>query len=385
MQYWDFFITHYGWQGFALAVAILVVFGIQIYYYGVAFARIPKYRNDRRARRIDNDRPEISVVVTLYAENYDYLESGLLQLLGQEYSAYEIVVVYVGNNSDFYEDLSRLKLYYPNLRTTKIEVKSQFPISPKMAINVGIKAAQYEHIILTSPDAAPHSNRWLTLMAKGFTRGEIVLGYCGYEQIGGFGNWVMRVERLTSAMEWIAAAIHRRPYRGDRNNLGFTKSLYFGVNGFGNLNMNTGEDDLFMQQIMTRDNVSIVLSPRAAMGEKCWGGWRWWLAQKRHFGATRRFYPANVRTFGRWEHMSRLLFFAAIATAIAVMPLEYKAAAALILLVRYIVVATTIKRVCTRLGERGIIIRYPLHDLFSPLLSLVVKLSLLRKDPTVWR
>lgn len=126
-HYWDLFIGHYGWQGFALAVAIIALLGVQIYYYGIAYARIAKYRNDRRPRRIENNTPEISVIVTLYNENYSYLESGLLHLLSQEYSAYEVVVVYIGGDNDFYEDLSRMKLYYPNLRTTKIEAKAASP------------------------------------------------------------------------------------------------------------------------------------------------------------------------------------------------------------------------------------------------------------------
>ncbi len=384
-HYWDLFIGHYGWQGAALAVAIIVLLGIQIYYYGIAYARIVKYRNDHRPRRIENNNPEISVIVTLYNENYTYLESGLLQLLSQEYQAYEVVVVYIGSDNDFYEDLSRIKLYYPNLRTTKIEAKSRFPISPKMAINVGIKAAQNEHIILTTPDAEPRSTRWLTLMAKGFMRGDIVLGYCGYERTKGLANFVMRAERLTCAMEWLSAAIRRHPYRGDRNNIGFTKSLYFGVNGFGNLNMNTGEDDLFMQQIMTRDNVSVVLSPRAAVSEKCWGGWRWWLAQKRYYGSTHRFYPTDARSFGHWERGSRLLFFVTVATAIAVMPLEYKIAAGALMLLRYALVFNTMRGICKRLGEQGVIARYPLHDLFGPLVSLLLGMGMLRKDPTAWR
>lgn len=384
MQYLDFIITHYGWQGIALAIVIFVLFGIQVYYHGIAYARIAKYRNDRRQRRIQSDQPAISVVVTLYSENSNYLESGLLQLLAQEYAAYEVVVVYVGNDNDFYEDLARMKLYYPNLRTTKIEA-NRFPISPKMAINVGIKAAQNEHIVLTTPDATPHSTRWITLMAKGFTRGEIVLGYCGYERCNVSGNYLMRAERLTSSIEWIASAIKRRPYRGNHNNIGFTKSLYFSVNGFGNLNMNTGEDDLFMQQIMTRDNVSVVLSPRASVSEHCWGGLRWWFSQNRYYGSTHKLYPTEARTFGHWERGSRLLFFLAIATALAVMPFEYKIAAAAILLIRFIVVMVSVSRVCKRLGERGIVAKYPLYDLFGPILSLFLGALRLRKDPAAWR
>ena len=195
----------------------------------------------------------------------------------------------------------------------------------------------------------------------------------------------MRAERLTSAIEWLSAAIRLKPHRGDRNNIGFTKSLYFGVNGFGNLNMNTGVDDLFMQQIMTRDNVSIVLSPRATVNEKCWGGWRWWISQQRHFGSTHKFYPTEARTFGRWERVSRLLLFATTATALAVMPLEYKIAVGALLLIRYALVFATIKGICKRLGERGIVAAYPLHDIFSPLLSIFLNIVMLRKDPTAWR
>ena len=167
MRYIDFFMEHYGWQGAALAVVIIVLFAVQTYYYAFVYARIPKYRNDRRKRRTDNDEPEISVIVPLFSENAEFLETGLLKLLAQEYGAFEIVVVYVGLDTDFYEDLTQMRLYYPNLHTTKIEAKPHFPISPKMAINIGIKAAHYEHIILTTPDSSPRTDRWLTLMAHG--------------------------------------------------------------------------------------------------------------------------------------------------------------------------------------------------------------------------
>lgn len=385
MRYIDFFMEHYGWQGAALAVVIIVLFAVQTYYYAFVYARIPKYRNDRRKRRTDNDEPEISVIVPLFSENAEFLETGLLKLLAQEYGAFEIVVVYVGLDTDFYEDLTQMRLYYPNLHTTKIEAKPHFPISPKMAINIGIKAAHYEHIILTTPDSSPRTDRWLTLMARGFTRGEIVLGYCGYERKPGLANYIMRTERFMTSVEWIASAVCRRPYRGCRNNVGFTKSLYFGVNGFGHLNMNVGEDDLFIQQIATRDNVSVVLSPRAAVVEKCWGGWKWWIDKQRFCGATRQFYPQGIRSFLRLEHGSRLLFFAATVTAMAVMPPEYKIAAAAIMLARYAIVARNVKRTADRLGERGIVARYPLYDVAGQFISIFIDMLLMRKYPSAWR
>ena len=103
MRYIDFFIEHYGWQGAALAAVIIVLFAVQIHYYARTYARISRYRNDRRKRRTETDTPEISVIVPLFSENAEFLETGLLKLLAQEYRAFEIVVVYVGLDTDFYE------------------------------------------------------------------------------------------------------------------------------------------------------------------------------------------------------------------------------------------------------------------------------------------
>ena len=70
-----------------------------------------------------------------------------------------MIIVYVGHDSDFYEDLSQLKGTFPQIFTTKIQLDPRFPISRKMALNVGIKSAHYEHLVFTSTDAVPQSDR----------------------------------------------------------------------------------------------------------------------------------------------------------------------------------------------------------------------------------
>ena len=83
-----------------------------------------------------------------------------------------------------------------------------------MALNVGIKSAHYECMVFTSTDAVPQTDRWLSLMAKGFMRGEIVVGYCGVERGKGFSNYMMRAWRMMHSADWIARAVQRRAYRG---------------------------------------------------------------------------------------------------------------------------------------------------------------------------
>ncbi len=384
MQFFESFLACYGSEGAALAGVLLLLFGIQLYYAWSVYGRIPGYRNDRRRALLDTP-PPVSVIVPMFSEDYAFVEERLPLMLAQNYPDFEVVIVYVGQDGDFYEDLLRLKGTFPQITTTKIHLDPRFPISRKMALNVGIKSAHYEHLVFTSTDAAPQSDRWLALMAKGFTRGEIVLGYCGIEPAKGLRNRMMRTWQMMHATHWIARAIRRKPYRGTLHNFGFTKRIYFAANGFSHLNMNIGEDDLFLQKIMTRENVSVVLSPRASLCEKVWGGTGWWLSRLRYFGSAEAFYPLAVRNFVSWELGSRVLFFLAAACAMIVMPLEYKLAAALLVVVRYLVTALVVRRVALRLGESGIARTYFLYDLASPVWSLVLWVSLWRKDERVWR
>lgn len=378
------FLAHYGWEGAALAGILLVLTGVQLYYYIFVYGRIANYKNNRRAEVLDED-PPVSVIMPFFSEDYAFVEERLPLVLAQSYPKFEVVIVYVGADSDFYEDLSRLKQSFPQITTTKIHLNPRFPISRKMALNVGIKSAHYEHMIFTSTDVCPQTDKWLSLMAKGFTRGDVVIGYCGAEHKKGIVNYLMRTWRMMHAAEWLGRAIRRRPYRGMLQNFGFTKTLYFGNNGFNHLNMNIGEDDLFLQQVMTRDNVSIILSPRATLREKMWGGLGWGLSQLRYFGAAFRYYPRGARNYVQWEIGSRILFFAAALCAMAVMPAEYRIAAAVLVLLRYIVVVLEIRRIANRLGERGIAWFYWLYDLLSMPGAMLLSFVTLRKDKRVWR
>ncbi len=384
MQLFDTFLSCYGWEGAALAGILLLLLFIQLYYYIFSFGRLPSYKNNRRPT-VRKKEPPVSVIVPMFAEEYTFVEERLPLLLAQNYPAYEVVIVYVGQDNDFYEDLLRLKNSFPQIYTSKILLDPRFPISRKMALNVGIKSAHYDCMIFTSTDAYPTSDRWLSYMAKGFQRGDIVLGYCGLEREKGLKSRFMRTWRMMHSVPWIARAIGTRPYRGTLHNLGFTKTIYFAANGFGHLNMNIGEDDLFMQQVMTRNNVSVVLTPRATLREKMWGGIGWWFDRLRYFSSAEHFYPQAVRNYLHWEVGSRVLFFVSAICALAVMPLEFKIAAAVLLLLRFITVLVEVRRIAKRLGETGLLFGYFLYDLFSPCWSFVLTLSLLRKDARVWR
>lgn len=384
MYFFDQISASYGWDGLALCLILIVLFAIQIHYYGFCYGRIANYKNNKR-KVVREEDPPISVIIPMFSENYNFIEEQLPKILGQDYPEFELVIVYVGQDNDFFEDLQQLKRSFPRITVTKLHLDPRYPISRKMALNLGIKSAYHDCMVFSSVDAVPETNRWLKLMGKGFTRGDIVLGYCGMEPKAGFAAAMMRTWRMMDSANWLAAAVKGRPYRAILHNYGFTKELYFDVKGFNYLAMNIGEDDLFMQRIIRDDNVSVVLSPRALVREKIWGGWGWWFNTMRYFCSARKYYPRRAHNFVEWEKGSRLLFFLSAAVAMCCLPLELKLFAALLVLVRFGIVMWEIRRISKRLGESNMCRLYPIYDLMGWIGDGILSAMLIRKDERVWR
>ena len=67
------------------------------------------------------------------------------------------------------------------------------------------------------------------------------------------------------------------------------------------------------------------------------------------------------------------------------MPIEYKIAAAALVLLRYITVVLEVRRIANRLGETGIAWLYFLYDVLSIPGAILLSLLTMRKDKRVWR
>lgn len=384
MTFIDQICIAYGWQGLALMGVIVALLIVQIYYYSIRYRRVSRYTNNSLPERLAQEPPVSVVIVT--QEDVEFLEERLPIYLTQDYESYEVVLVYVGNNEDFSILLTQMRLKYPRLKITNIKQNTRFPISNKQALNFGIRAAAHDHILLSTSDTIVTSERWIRLMAKGFTRGDVVLGYCGVELQSGFVGRLMRTQRMVESMMWLSAAVGGKPYRGVRNTLGVNRELYLKVKGFNHLNMNMGEDDLFLQELAKEATVSVIISPRATVRQKVWGGASWWLGARKYFGHTYRFYPLAARNAIEWEGGSRVLFFMAATAALIALPVELKIATAVLVALRYVLVYSTVNAVRKRLGEKHIMATYFLYDLFGVWVEVALAISRrIYKDETVWR
>ena len=376
-------LSNYGEIGIALGIAIFVLFIIEISLHLGLYGRIASFRLTLRKQTRDEE-PAISLVIPLFAEDSDYLDTTLVSMLSQDYQKFEVVLVYVGNNDDFFADIKSLQRIYPHLSPVHIDYSPQYPVSTKIALNVGIKSAKHDFVVISNSDTTPSSERWLSLLAKGFLYGDVVLSYSGVAPSSGVQNFIAREYQFTTSIEWLTSAIRRKPYAGSRNALGFKKSLYFDVRGFNHLNIKVGIDDLFVQQIATPDNVSVVLSPRATCHERTWGGWQWWWHHIKEMQRTHRYYPKFTRASTVAELLLRLLFFASVVAAIVLMPWEFKVTALVVMVLRYFFVLFVVVRNTRRLGEMALVPFHFIYDLIEPLLRFMIALASRRKPKQLW-
>ena len=271
------------------------------------------------------------------------------------------------------EQLSMMRIQWgERLNTTRLAADPLFPISTKMALNVGIKAARYDHIFFSLPDCSPRSERWAEVMARGFVGHDVALGYSSIMARKGLWNRTIRCANMALAERWLASAVAHHPYRGTLANMGFTKKIYFDARGFNHLNLNMGEDDLFVQKIARKDNTVAIMGGSATLDQRAWGGLDWWLPRRLRYTYPANFYPARAKWATGVELWSRALFFLLVAVVAVILPPYAKIAAAGVLLLRFVVVWWQAKRLARRLSERGFLSMYWLYDLVAPAVEAVL-------------
>ncbi|MFR9649145.1 MAG: hypothetical protein SNJ33_04215 [Rikenellaceae bacterium] len=373
----------YGYVGVLLLILILSCFYIEMRYICRGF-KLSKYSGKAdKSEAVAN--PTISVLVPLLGEDDRFVTEHLPIILSQRDVKYEVVVIYVGDNAEFFADMESLKHQHSNLIFKRIELNPQFPMSVKGALNIGIKSAQYDNIIFTVPEVYPSSQMWLAAMAKGFVCSEVVLGYSAVEQRAGFENTFVRSYRLSQSLEWLTAAIEDRGYRGVRSNIGFRRELYFMAGGFNNLRLNVGLDDLFFQMLIREGNTEVVLSPESVVVERVWGGLNWLTDQYRLYNTSFKLYPKSVKSYVRRERWARFGMFSATIASAFIMPWQFTLLAVVLLLIKWRVQMSVISAMSKRVGQQDISMFIPLYDMLSLVYIAFMAIVMMRKDRRAWR
>lgn len=366
----------------ALLAAVGILFLIQLLYYFCLYNRI--HIRSRAVKRSDihfsQELPPLSVII--YArEEVENLRRNLTAVLEQDYPQFEVIVINDGNTDESEDYLTLQGEKYPNLYHSFVPSSSRYISRKKLAITLGIKASKYDWLVFTEANCLPESNQWLRTMARNFTsRAQIVLGYSGYERGKGWLHKRVSFDNLFTSMRYLGYALAGKPYMGIGRNMAYRKELFYSQKGFSaHLNLQRGDDDLFINKTATSENTRVETDANAVVRVQPVFHAKDWREEKISYMATAHFYRGIQRNLSGFETTTRLLFHATWIAALVIGILNFHwlvaGIAFLIFTLRYTMQALIINKTAKDLGEkRRYFFTLPVFDILQPMQSLRWKL-----------
>jgi len=233
--------------------------------------------------------PGVSVIICARNEEKNLMDL-IPSVLEQNYPNFEVIVINDNSWDDSADILKALQVRYPNLHVTHLDEEKQRMQGKKFAITLGIKAAKYERILLTDADCRTLGPNWIREMMTGIDR-PIILGYSPYKRQKGILNALIRFDAYQTALNYFGMAMSGLPYMGVGRNLSYTKDTFFKVGGFrSHMNLLSGDDDLFINQVANSKNTSVVISLESQMETEAKSTFFDWIKQKRrHFSVAPKY------------------------------------------------------------------------------------------------
>ena len=255
------------------------------------------------------DNGPISVIICAKNEEVN-LKKNLEKVLNQDFKEFEVIVVDDQSTDSTNYLLNFLSKKYSNLKVVTLNKNVNSRIGKKFALSIGIKTAKFDNLVLTDADCIPNSRKWLSLISSGFDNHDIVLGYSNYKKESGLLNKLVRFDTYLIASSYFAACQLGIPYMGVGRNLAYKKDLFFKNKGFANhINLISGDDDLFIQEVASKENTTILLdsdSHTSSLAEK---NWKDWFSQKRRHYSTASRYKLNTKLYLIIDPLSTILFY----------------------------------------------------------------------------
>ncbi len=238
----------------------------------------PIHRVTSEARRQEESEdpaltPEagVPVSVIIYAtDNHRELDALIGSVLGQSYAnPFEVIVVNDGASDVTSAIVDRYRARHANVYQTFTPDGARNVSRKKLGLMLGMKAARYPVVLLTTGDSVISSPLWLARMMEPFVNEpstDVVIGHAltDYSEDDGTGSRARAFGEAADSITWLTGAIGGHPYRGTENNLAYRRETFFDNRGFSrSLNLVNGDDDIFISEIARPDNTAIVLHPDA--------------------------------------------------------------------------------------------------------------------------
>jgi poly-beta-1,6-N-acetyl-D-glucosamine synthase len=354
---------------------------VQILYTLFIFGRLAFFKE--RTLLPETELPPVSVVIAARNEA-DNLFENLPYILEQDYPEFEVIVINHQSVDDSAHLLNAYQRQYPNLHVIEVAKNPHLRPGKKLPITLGVKGAQYEHLLLTDADCKPASKNWIRSMASRFIAGkEIILGYGPYIKRKGLLNRIIRFDTAWIGMSYISMALSRLPYMGVGRNLAYTKDVFIHTHGFkSHYSLPSGDDDLFIQEAAKKRNYSVNLERSSYCYSEAAESWGAWVRQKnRHYTTADRYKVIKKWLLGIYPLTMLLMILSFV---ILMFSTEFRwvtlAGFGLVLIIKWWIQGRCFKK----LGEKGFVPYLPFWDLFYALLLPLIYFSGEKKRPNKW-
>lgn len=257
---------------------------VQLAYWALLFRKLAFYRQEILPEEGTKEaQPPVSVIICAKNEEAN-IQQYLSHFLNQKYRSFEVVVVNDGSTDNTWSRLLDFQKKYSNL--TLVNVPFATPPGKKTALSLGIAHSAHDLLLLSDADCRPSSPFWIEKMQQSLPKDkQIALGFSPFEKEQGFLNVVIRFEAVYTAVQYFSFALAGVPYMGVGRNLMYRKSVFTANDGFsGHLHLASGDDDLFVNNVASKENTVVVLEPDTFVYTKPKSTWPGYYYQKtRHF------------------------------------------------------------------------------------------------------
>jgi len=365
----------------ALLYGFILVTVAQLIYYLVILSKFSFYKEQAQTPK------NIAISVLICAKNESKnLKKFLPSIIQQDYPNFEIVLINDSSSDKTLKVMEAFRTEHKNIKIVDVKSIEAFWGNKKYALTLGIKAATHNFLLFTDADCKPVSNQWISEMSAHFSNSKsIVLGYGAYSKIkGSLLNKLIRYETLITASQYFSYSLMGQPYMAVGRNLAYRKELFFESSGFINhINIKSGDDDLFINQIADSENTAISVSkesftesnPKSSLAE--------WILQKRRHVSTAKYYKFKHKALLSLFYISQLLFW--ILAVLTISLTSFWAIAIALVVLRFAAYFLVLGFASKKLNEKDLIPYFPILEVFLISVQFFIFIQNLISKPRHWK